>query len=509
MSAKNRKTPARFAAAAFSAILLQACSPDAPPAPPPAPAAVAVPVVQGDVAFVDVNVISMQSESVDHDLTVVVRDGVITHIAPAADLALDDSITKIDGKGRFLMPALTDMHDHVQGPETLKLQLAYGVTTVRNMWGTPEILALRDAVASGSIAGPEIITGSPLIDDDPPYFKGSATLTRPEDADAFVAEQKAQGYAFLKPYELLKPDVYEAMMVAADKYGMRVEGHIPQAVDPVRAVELGQDTIEHSMRIEAAILADGIPWGGSFRSREMVDLVTRINAGELAYEDAFLREKLREYSRLMVANGTAVVPTMGVVRARAWSDADRQRMAAHPLLKYVPPMVRPFWLQPWDESVAQEMISRGVMASLSEDEIASLLHYSTVEYGQWVRIMADEGVLLLGGVDAPNSGMFYGYSLHEELQHFVELAGFTPLQAIRTVTVNPARHWGLHESRGIVAAGAEADLLLLTADPLLDVTNTLAIEGVMADGKWYDRNELDLMLQSVEAAYREAGESMN
>ncbi len=464
-----------------------------------------VPVVDADFAFINVNVVSMQSDQAASGQTVIVNDGVISQVVTGDSISLSDATMVVDGQGRYLMPALTDMHDHIIGPETLKLQVAFGVSTVRNMFGSPDALKWRDSVAAGELFGPEIITGSPLIDDDPPYFQGSTLLTKPEDADALVADLKAKGYSFLKPYELLKEDVYVAMMAAADKYGMTVEGHVPQAVSADMAVSLGQKSIEHGMRIDAVILADGIPWGGSFRSREMVGLIARIDAGELVYEDAFSRDKLREWSRKAAAGGTAVVPTMAVVRSRAWADADREAIARHEQFKYVPLMFRDFWTKPIEPD--NELISEGVMESMTDAEIASLVTYSTVEYGKWVKIMWEEGVLLLGGVDAPNPGMFHGYSLHDELRNLVELAGLSPYEAIKTVTVNPASYWGIEGRRGVVAAGAEADLLLVSANPLADVANTRAIEGVMMDGNWLDRPELDALLLSVEVAFAAAPET--
>jgi imidazolonepropionase-like amidohydrolase len=479
-------------------VLIQACGREQPPVEQPA-VAPPPPVVKADTAFVNVNVISMTSEAPLQGQTVLVSNGVISGMAPSGSISLSPKTKIIEGKGRYLMPALTDMHDHIIGPETLKLQVAWGVTTVRNMFGSPDALKWRDAVAAGNLFGPEIITGSPLIDNDPPYFPGSALLTRPEDADAFVADMKAQGYSFLKPYELLEEDVYIAMMQAADRHGMHVEGHIPQSVSVDQAIELGQDSAEHGMRIDAAILADGIPWGASFQSREMVNLVARIEAGELTWEEAFSRDKLRALSRRMAQSGLAMTVTMNVVTARANANADRERMASHPKLKYVPPMFRGFWLKPITED--SELVTEGVMVKLSDEEVDSLKYYSTVEYGQWIKIMHEEGVLILGGVDAPNPGMFHGYSLHEELQRLVRLADLSPFEAIKTATVNPAIHWGQEGSRGIVAEGAEADLLLVAANPLDDIDNTLAIEGVMMNGQWHDRGALDALLLSVEQAY--------
>ncbi len=468
--------------------LLAAAASCAAPAPP----------LDGDIAFVDVAVVSMLADEVSPGRTVIVDDGIVTRIAPADTVRLADGIRVIDGGGRYLMPALADMHTHVSDIESLHLNIAHGVTALRNLWGTPDVLAWRDAIAAGELFGPEILTASPIIDHDPPSIPGSALLTRPEDAEATVQVFKEQGYDFLKPYRLLKEDVYVAMMEAANRHDMPVEGHLPEAIDVAQAIELGQDVIEHATGFSTAIVADGIPWKPAFRSREMVETIGRINAGELRYEEVFSRERLRELSRLTAAKGTAVSITFQAVGLRALSAADRQALRDHPLIEYVAPTSRAFWFAESFDSVLPGD------DRFSDDEIDSLQAFVTREFGTWIGIMHEEGVLLLGGTDAANPGLFHGHSLHDELANLVTWAGLSPFEAIETVTVNAAAYWNRTGERGIVAPGAEADLLLLGANPLDDIANTRTIEGVVVNGRWLDRSELDGLLEAVSESYAAA-----
>ena len=464
-------------------------------APPPA--------VDGDIAFVEVNVVSMLSDEVTPGQTVIVDDGIVTGIVPDGTVTLAEGIRVVDGAGRFLMPALADMHTHVADTESLKLNIAYGVTALRNLWGSADVLAWRDAIAAGELFGPEILTASPIIDHDPPSIPGSALLTQPEDADAMVRTFKEQGYDFLKPYRLLKEDVYIAMMEAAERYGMPVEGHMPEAIDVAQAIELGHDVIEHATGFSTAIVADGIPWKPAFRSREMVETIGRINAGELDYEQVFSRSRLRELARLAAAKGTAVSVTFQAVGLRALSAADRQALSDHPLIEYVAPPFRAFWFAGSFDSVlpGDDLFS--------DEEIDSLEGFVTEEFGAWIGIMHEGGVLLLGGTDAANPGLFHGWSLHDELANLVKWAGLSPFEAIETVTVNAAHYWNRAGERGIVAPGAEADLLLLAANPLDDIANTRTIEGVVIDGRWLDRGELDALLDSVSESYTTADNALN
>jgi len=169
-------------------------------------------------------------------------------------------------------------------------------------------------------------------------------------------------------------------------------------------------------------------------------------------------------------------------------------MAEHPLLEYVNPEFRAYWLQ---AERGEERTNEGVRAELTDQEIASLEYFASVEQEKWVEILHEEGVLVLAGVDAPNPGMFQGYSLHDELRHMVERAGMSNYEALKTATVNPAIYWKIEGERGVIAPGAEADLILVEKNPLEDISNTKTIRGVMTDGRWLDRAQLDKLLEEV------------
>jgi imidazolonepropionase-like amidohydrolase len=467
--------------------------------------ALAAPVAIGATLIENVSVISMQGGGTATGDAVLIDNGRIMAVGEVASMRLPEGVERIDGEGGYLIPGLTDMHNHIDSPQSLKLQLAYGVTTIRNMWGSDEILAQREAEQAGELLAPDIETVSPIIDADPPYFKGALTISDPSKADEFVEELKAKGYMALKTYELIDEAVYFALAEAANRHGMTIEGHIPQAVDAFDAVLLGHDTVEHSMRVDAAIVAPGIPFSSAFRPPELVRLVERIDAGELAWEQAFRRDMLRALATLMVENGTALVPTLGVYEILSYSQEDREAMAEHPLIDYVNPAFKGFWLQ---ADAGEAPTNEGVMAELTDQEIASLEYFAATEHGNWVRVMHEEGVLILAGVDAPNPGMFQGFSLHEELEKLVDRAGMTPYEALKTATVNPADYWDMEGRRGVIAPGAEADLILLAQNPLEDIANTRSIRGVMADGRWLDREDLDGLLTEVREAYAKMAEEL-
>jgi imidazolonepropionase-like amidohydrolase len=446
----------------------------------------------------NVYVISMMDDASSGISAVLISDGRISAVGSEAVGTASADIDRIDGMGGYLIPGLTDMHNHLDSPESLKLQLAYGITSIRNMWGTTEVLELRRAELAGELLAPDIMTTTPLIDGDPPYFLGGVSVTSPDEVEELVLGMKQEGYTALKTYELLPLDVYEALAHSAELNEMTIEGHIPQAVDPFRAIELGHDSLEHGFRIDAAIVADDIPYSTDFRSKELVALVARVREGEFTFEDVFLESRLRTLGREMVSNGTALVPTLGVWGTLSFSESDRRAIVHHPLFKYVNPLYRPMWSKVAEK---EKLLSDGVKAPLTDEEIASLDLFHHSEPGRWTRILHEEGVLILAGVDAPNPGQFQGYSLHEELEFMVLRAGMSNYEALQTATVNPAAFWGIQGQRGVIAPGAEADLVLLHDNPLDDISNTRGILGVMTDGRWLSRARLDELLEEVADAY--------
>ncbi|HET7505207.1 MAG TPA: hypothetical protein VFK02_29515, partial [Kofleriaceae bacterium] len=212
----------------------------------------------GDLAITDVTVVPMSRDGELEHQTVVVRRDRIVAIRPAASLEVPPGIKTIDGRGKWLMPGLADMHVHTWNETDLTLFVAAGVTTVRNMSGSEQHLAWRSQIASGERLGPTIVTAGPIIDGDPPVWPGSAVLVDPADADKLVAEQKAKGYDFLKPYARLSKPAYEALAAAAARHGMALEGHVPGAVGLSGVLAARQHSIEHLDGWLLAMVPDGV-----------------------------------------------------------------------------------------------------------------------------------------------------------------------------------------------------------------------------------------------------------
>src|SRR6185436_16279743 len=188
----------------------------------------------------------------------------------------------IDGKGRWLMPGLADMHVHTWSADDFPLFIANGVTTVRNMFGSELQLGWRQQVATGELLGPTMITAGPIIDGDPPVWPGSTVLTDPAEADKVVIEQKEAGYDFLKVYAGLKLDVYDALVAAAKAHGMRFMGHVPKAVGLDHVIASGQSSIEHLDGFAGAAQLEGSPHHGETGFLQTLAAWPTADSGRLA-----------------------------------------------------------------------------------------------------------------------------------------------------------------------------------------------------------------------------------
>ncbi len=203
--------------------------------------------IYGDAAstaFVDVNVVDVISGRVKPNQTVVVTDGRIVRVSSAKSARVPAGAVTVDGKGRYLAPGLMDMHSHAMSEDDLLFSVATGVTSIRQMFGDPQYVKWRDAIATGTMVGPRMKVGSLIVDGRPQIWPAlfSLEMTDPAAADAWVAGQKAAGYEFIKIYSRLSREMFEAIIAAGKKHGIEVSGHIPQAVPFMRAVESGMRT---------------------------------------------------------------------------------------------------------------------------------------------------------------------------------------------------------------------------------------------------------------------------
>ncbi|HKD82601.1 MAG TPA: amidohydrolase family protein [Candidatus Angelobacter sp.] len=430
-----------------------------------------------DIAIVNVTVIAMERDGAVSGQTVLVRQGKIAAIAPASSLHLDPATLIVDGTGKFVIPGLADMHAHLQRESELKsnnwfihLLLANGVTTIRNMWGIPEHLALRHAIETGEMIGPTIYTAGPILDGRPPMWQGSVIIDRADQADTVVKEQQAAGYDFVKVYSRLSADSYQAIVAAATIHHMKVAGHVPLAVGLANAIRAGQYSIEHLDGYITAIQSDDSPVFGKDDWYSQMVAYSHVD-----------QQKLVHMAKLTQESDVWNCPTL-VTMSKWLPPAAREKLLKQPGMQFVPADVRKTW----------ELMSDRQLRPFSTLDMLKLRRAEDSRSAM-VKVLFDAGAKLVAGTDTPAPFVIPGISLHEELGKLTA-AGLTPYQALQTATRNGAELLGRLEDFGTISVGKRADLVLLDADPLTAISNAAAIRGVMLRGRWFSRAELESML---------------
>jgi len=443
------------------------------------------------LVFTHVTVIDMTGARPKKDMTVVISGDRIKEIGPARSTPVPTGAQVVNGTGKFLIPGLWDMHVHFTETErTFPMFIANGVLGVRNTGGKPEdLFRWREEVASGRLLGPRIVACGPIVDGPDKAAIGPAvSVGTPAEGREIVRKLKAQGADFIKVYDQLSRETYFAIIDEAKKLGIPVVGHVPMAITTIEASDAGQRSIEHLGSIlqgSSSVEAELIAWPKTQVKNQDYSAIPRtIAARGSRMLDTYHPAKARNVFAHLVKNQTWQVPTL--VTKRSMTFADDLVKIKDERLKYIPQSLQRRW----------------------RPEENFLLRYRTPEYIayskrqfqkelQLVRAMHRAGVPFMTGTDLSGPYVFAGFSVHEEMALLVD-SGFTPMEALQAATRNPAIYLGELSSSGTVEGGKRADLVLLEANPLLDIHNTKRIAGVVVKGRYITKGQLQQMLADVE-----------
>jgi imidazolonepropionase-like amidohydrolase len=433
------------------------------------------------LVITDVNVIDVRTGEVRPDQVVVIERNRITTVGSRGTRHPRNAPT-VNAKGGYLIPGLWDMHVHLVFGDwfplaqeiSLPLFIANGVTSVRDMGSELEtVQAFRNQIENGERLGPRILTSGPMLDGPKPRFPSSLAIATPDDGRRAVDVLKLRGVDFIKLQSLIPADAVMAIADEARKEELPFEGHVPDAVRAADMSAAGMLSFEHLI---------GIFEGSSPAEAEFL-AGTKTEAKFLSTYDPTRAEAL---AAILAKNQTWQCPTL--VWERGGNLIDVTEYSKDPRAKYVPA----YW-----KDVTWKKMSEDVKASFGTDDLATRRKFLDKEL-EVVQMLHKAGVPFLAGTDTPPGVfVFPGFSLHEELQRFVA-AGFTPLEALQTATLNPSRFFGMEDQLGTVAMGKMADLVLLDANPLADIANTQKITAVIVNGRYFSRNDLQRMLHQVE-----------
>jgi imidazolonepropionase-like amidohydrolase len=434
-----------------------------------------------------VTVVDVREGRLVRSQTVVVKGNRIEAVMAAGARSIPADGRVIDARGKFLIPGLWDMHVHsaAAAAREFPVYLANGVTGVRNMHATVDtalalVRGIKRQLAAGTLVGPRFLANGPIVDGPEPAQRGSVPVGTAAAARNAVDSLVAGGADFIKVYIRLPREAYFGIAEQAKRRRVPFVGHVPITVRAEEVADAGQRSIEHTHELDwscstrgdsirAAFLADTAPSRATYRHARS-GLTATWSGGQCAAAIAAMKR-----------NGTWFVPTLVVGWAPLAADSVAADSAA---IGVVPGTTLEWWwkehgqMPPEERRVAEAELRSGVA-------LVGLLH--------------EAGVPLLAGSDTGNPFVIPGFSLHAELELLVR-AGLSPLAALQTATVNPARFLEATDSLGTVEAGKLADLVLLDADPLADIRNAAKIRAVITNGRYLDRTALDLLLADARRA---------
>ena len=411
----------------------------------PAESSVAQSLAVENIAIFDVS-----SGEIRSDQTIVILDGVISQVGMSSSIIIPDDATVIIGVGLTAMPGLTDAHVHMNEIDVGTF-LANGVTSVRELNGSPKHLQLLDDIASGNILGPRMLVSSPLISGRSIQFR-HVLLETPAQASDMVDRLYRAGYDYLKIYDDLSASTYEQLVTSANSLGMELVGHIPNGVGLQSALSADQ-SLEHNEKIIADVLNPD-------------------------YSDF---DPLRGVAELISQSGVTVTATLAVHEflSNRQSEEVQNRLSATEM-GYVDDDIADWW--------------RSVFPKRNEDSSRDPGSLNFLNAQRFLLVeMAEHGVPILAGTDTPNPLMVAGFSLHDELNALVR-AGLSNKAAIRAATLTPGIHMPWDVKLGEVKIGYAADLVLVRGDPAKDLSILRTPAGVIANGNWLSRNRLDELL---------------
>ncbi|MEV6239218.1 amidohydrolase family protein [Lentzea sp. NPDC051838] len=413
---------------------------------------------------------------------------------------LPRGVRVVDVAGKYVIPGLWDLHTHASffADTVAPLHVVQGVTGVREMWGQPETHDTRRRIEAGEVLGPRMVIASNIVDGPGAIWPGADVVRTPDEARAAVRGAKDGGADFVKVYSFLSPECYAAIAAEARRLRIPFAGHVPARV-PVRDA-LAQHTHEHLYNLFTSTSdnadelyaklralpddpADPNWWGRQSGRMERAAVATHSPA------------RAAELFRAMARRGTWQSPTLFVERnmSRSPSSIVNDPVALD-RLRYIPVDLRAQW----------QLIMSG-RPERTPEEVAALLAFGDARM-RLLRQMHEAGVGVVAGTDAGFAYVFPGFSLHDELALLVR-AGLTPMAALRAATSEAARCLGLAHETGTVSAGKQADLVVLDADPLADITNVSRIHAVVSRGRYLGPADRARVLAEIEAAAQEPAEA--
>jgi imidazolonepropionase-like amidohydrolase len=430
--------------------------------------------------FAHVNVVPMNKEVVLSDYSLIVKGGKIAEVGLSSSIKIPKGATVINAKGKFIIPALSDMHVHLEGdawnimfpPESkftseeinfndiLFLYIAKGITTIEVMSALPEHILLREKIKRNEIIGPRMIL-SRMIDGagkawPPPIC---TWVNNAGEAQKAVEEMHAQGYDRVKVYSFLDKESYDAIIATAKRLGMPVDGHVPLSTSVEYVLQSGQNMIAHPEEV-------------------------------MKFAKSYSPEQVDYYSSLIAKSNTWLTSTLIIHRNLNALLKDSASEFSKPGTEYLHPMGLGIW----------KYIYQNLYKPIPEANRVKLINGFNLFQKPFVYEFYKKGGKLIIGTDPLMPSTLPGIALHEELELLVG-TGLRPYEALRVSTTNTYEFLGERDIAGTIEPGKNANLVLLDENPLENISNTRKIFGVMTQNRWIPKIEIDQRLNEIADSY--------
>ena len=406
-------------------------------------------------ALVGGDIIDGISDATKKDMTLIIENGKIKQIGKRKDTKIPSDAEVIDVKGKVLMPGLWDMHAHSNQVQWAPAYLAGGVTTIRDLGNEVEFATtFRDAIDKGIAMGPDILLGGMT---DGPGNKGNGVIraTTPEQAREVVAMYKKKGYRQIKIYNSIKPDILKILTTEAHRNGMTVTGHVPVAVgNATDAVESGMDQLNHRTLFLSVL----------FPNRTISEL------GRYYLHDTKVSPaQIQRAIEFLLKHKTVLDPTISldIIRNLPWGT---------PVETVVPGVTRIAY-----ELFEDKRFLKGVSPERAEKVKKDVMKGMEI-IGEFCRA----GIPIVAGTD----NAVPVFNLYLEIETYCKMGKLTPLQAIQSATIVPARVMGMDSRTGTLELGKEADIAILNKNPLEDIDNLETVSAVLTNGNYFESDPL-------------------
>jgi hypothetical protein len=440
---------------------------------------------QQTILIENIHIVDVEKGRLLKHKNVFISNGVITSITNTNKPATKAD-TVINGTDQYLIPGLWDMHTHVwNDATTFPLLIANGITGIRGMFDDMRnINNWREKINAGTLVGPSIYTAGPIVDGPKPVWPGSVAVKDAASGKKAVDSIKNKlKVDFVKVYSLLNRESYFAIANECKEQNISFAGHVPNEITILEAANAGQKSQEHLYGF-IEIASDSADHWYKYQQGLIKDSSFSVRSKRKDFLFSTYNEKnLLPVLQKMKQTNTWICPTLTVNRGIAY--VNDTSLLYDPRMVYMGPFIKNFWdyrkdfrFKSWTEKDFEQ--------SRYEFDLKLKI----------VKMIHQAGIPILAGTDFPNPHCYAGFSLHEELEWFVK-AGLTPAEALKTATINPAKFMNTEQKNGTVAVNKQANLVILTKNPLQDITHTKNITTVLLNGKVYTSSQLQMMMETV------------